>query len=148
MTDTYSKTEIDAKMALNAERAGRASDGIASKMDRLLDAITAIGKDVADFKADSKASITALAADVKTDYQNTRSTINNFALGSLAIVITVVLGVVVLVWAAQGNMTTANGNVLSAFGSGKEAAEAVAEARAAAAPQPKFDDQTGKRLPQ
>ena len=148
MSEPVTRAEMDANLRVVKAEAETVRTGLEGKLDRVLDAIAGIGRDVAEFKTDTKTAIGNLATEVKDDYKNTRSTINNFAIGSLAIVLTVVLAISVLVWSAQGNMATQNGNVLSAFGSGKEAAEAVAEARSAAAPRPKFDDQTGRPLPQ
>ena len=142
VTDTYSKAELDAKLALDAERAARASDGIAGKVDRVLDAIAAIGKDLADFKKDARADASALRIEVRDDYKNTRNTLIGVAVGAVGIV----LAIIALTYGMAGNMTTANGNVLAAFGAGGDAKEAVHNATVAATPAPLYDAQTGKRL--
>lgn len=131
VTDSYTKTEMDAKLALQAERAARASDDVKRDVQEILKAVAGITQGLIDLKG-----------EVRDDNKQTRNTIITFALGSLGVVITIAA----LVWGAQGNMTTQNGNVLAAFGAGKEAEVAAREAAAAATPPPLYDAQTGKKL--
>ena len=103
VTDTYSKVEVDAKLALSAEKAGRATDGIASQLSLVLAGL-------ADLKAD--------VSSVKNDNKNTR----------LTIVITVVgatLAALGALWTTQGSMVTAMGNHLSSFQAGLSIAGAA-----------------------
>ena len=92
---------------------------------------TALTTQINDLKSD--------VGGIKADNKFTRWTIAGIALGSALTVIGIVI-------ATQGTLTTANGNVLSAFGAGKEAAVSEETARRAAEPPPKYDAQSGKLL--
>lgn len=88
MTDSYTKTEMDAKLALQAERAARASDDLKRDVQEILKAVAGITQGLIDLKG-----------EVRDDNKQTRNTIITFALGSLGVVITIAA----LVWGAQGN---------------------------------------------
>lgn len=118
--DSYSKSEIDAKLALSAEKAGRSTDGIASQLALVLSGLERLTKDVHDFKLEAKADAVLMRSEVKDDYKNVKNTLIGVAVGAVGIVI----AIVALAYTQAGNMTTANGNVLSAFSAGQASAEA------------------------
>lgn len=106
MTDTYSKTEVDAKLALAAERTGRATDRVEGKLDRVLESLIGL-----------KESVHTDLTAVKADNRNTRNTISAVFIGT-------VIAALAALWATQANL-------LAAFQSGLTAHPAV---EAAAAP--------------
>lgn len=92
VTDTYSKAETDAKLALAAEKAGRVSDGLSAKLDRVLDAITTAGE-----KTDARvAALTEKVGDVMDDNKSTRRI-------TLVTVVVSVIAAVAAIYAAQAN---------------------------------------------
>lgn len=89
---TYSKTEIDAKLALSEEKAGRANDGILTKLDLVLEAMKS-----ASARTDTViGSLSEKLEEVRDDNKNTRRV-------TLVTVVLSALAAVAAIYAAQAN---------------------------------------------
>lgn len=115
VTEVYSRAEIDAKFEVVQERAKASQIASDGKLDRLLDAVSVLSRELSDFKSESKANAVSLRSEVRDDNKNTRNAIWAVSIGAAALAV----ALVALTFSAQGSMMTAAGNTLSAFQAGQ-----------------------------
>ena len=132
MSDNVTRDELRLHIDLIEQKAETRQAVTDGKLERIADAVDVLTKTLTSQMADLKSDV----AEVKSDNKNTRWAIAGIVLASA-------LAVVGIVVTTQGTMTTANGNVLAAFGAGKEAG-----APAPVPAPPLYDPQTGKKLAQ
>jgi hypothetical protein len=118
MTDTgVSRDELTARLETIEAKAEGRQGVLDGKLDRVLDQMAALSRNVSDYRDDVK----TVNQTVKSENLFTRWTL-------IGTVIAVALGVLGLLLTFQGSMTTANGNVLGAFQAGAAAQALKTEA--------------------
>lgn len=106
MSDTISRDELSARLEAVEARTETRIVELSGKVDRLVDAVSSLSSTVEEGRSDNKF---------------TRWTIAGLAVGMFGVVISLIS----LIYTAQGTMTTANGNVLSAFQAGQSSASSA-----------------------
>jgi ribonuclease PH len=120
MADAVSRDELKLHVEVLEAKAEARSAAIDGKLDRLADAVTNLSAKVGEYKDE----VSKVSTTVRTENNTTRITI-------VITVIASAIGVLSLLWAMQGTMTTANGNVLSGVQTGMAVQEAKDSAVAA-----------------